>query len=143
MLGGAISNGRHIAAARLIGADLAYLGTRFIATLEAIAPFGFKEMIVASKAADIIHTPNISGIHANFLRPSLVTNGLDPEHLPPHGELSRGHEAKAWKTLWSAGHGVGSIADIPSASQLCQRLIAEYAQAMVEAATDPFIQNRG
>lgn len=141
VLGGAITSGRHIAAARMMGADLAYLGTRFISTRESMAPEGFKQMIAASKASDIIYTPNISGIHANFLRPSFIANGLDPQHLPPLGELNRGDELKAWKTLWSAGHGVGSIADTPSASQLCQRLITEYGQAMMESVNDPFIQN--
>lgn len=140
VLGGAIGSGRQIAAARVMGADLAYLGTRFIATRESLAPEGFKRMIAASRASDIVYTPNISGIHANFLRPSLIANGLDPDHLPPHGTLSLTDEAKVWKTLWSAGQGVGAIADIPPAAELCERLIAEYRQAMADAAADGFLR---
>lgn len=139
ILSGALSTGRQIAAARVMGADLAYLGTRFIATKEAMVPDAYKQMVLASRAADILYTPEISGVHANFLRPSIVAAGLDPDHLPPHGDLDMQNEAKAWKTLWSAGHGVGSITDVPSAAELCERLIADYAQAMAEAATDPFV----
>ncbi len=141
ILAGAIGTGRQIAAARMMGADLAYLGTRFIATKEAMAPDGFKQMIVASKASDIVYTPNISGVHANFLRPSLVANGLDPDDLPPHGELRLDSETKAWKALWSAGQGVGAIAAIPPASELCRTLIAEYREAMA-AAADSFVPQR-
>jgi nitronate monooxygenase len=138
VLGGGISTGRHIAAARVMGADLAYMGTRFIATQEALAPSGFKEMIIASRAADIVCTNSITGIHANFLRPSLSANGLDPQNLPIHGELALAGEAKPWKTLWSAGHGVGSIADIPTVAQLCKRLTGEYRQALAETGRDQF-----
>ena len=94
VLGGAISTGRHIAAARIMGADLAYLGTRLMASHEALAPPALKDMIVASRAADIIHTPNVTGVHANFLQQSLRTNGLDPEHLPPYEDLRHMQEAR-------------------------------------------------
>jgi nitronate monooxygenase len=99
---------------------------------------GFKDMIRASTAADILYTPNISGVAANFLRPSIVAQGLDPDNLPHHGGLDMGSEAKAWKTLWSAGHGVGGIRDLPGAAELCERLIAEYRAAAGAVARDPF-----
>jgi len=132
ILAGAISTGRDIAAARVMGADLAYLGTRFIATREAMVSDHYKEMLLASKAADIVYTPNISGVHANFLRPSVVAAGLDPDKLPPHGSLDMNNEAKAWKNVWSAGQGVGSIHDVPSAAELCGILAEEYAMAVAE-----------
>lgn len=140
ILSGVIGNGAQIAAARMMGADLAYLGTRFIATRESMAPQGFKQMIVESSASDIVYTPNISGVHANFLRPSIVAAGLDPDNVPPHGALDMQNEAKAWRDFWSAGQGVGTIDDIPSAADLCERLIREYRAAMAEAARDPFAE---
>lgn len=139
VLAGAINTGAQIAAARLMGADLAYLGTRFIATRESMVPEAYKRMILDTKAADIVYTPNISGVHANFMRPSLEAAGLDPENLPPHGALDMESEAKAWSTLWSAGQGVGGIADVPPAGALCRRLAAEYRAAMRAAAADPFL----
>ena len=130
VLSGAISTGGHIAAARAIGADLAYLGTRFIATRESMAPQAYKEMIVGAHASDILYTPAISGLNANFLRPSIVAAGLDPDNLVGHGKMDLDNEAKAWKTVWSAGHGVGSIEDIPSVAELCERLKQEYDAAV-------------
>jgi len=138
ILSGAISTGRQIAAARLMGADLAYLGTRFIATREATVEQAYKDMIVGARAADIVYTPNISGVPASFLRPSLIAGGLDPDNLPPHGELDMQSESKVWKTLWSAGQGVGSVSDVLPAAELCERLIREYQAAMRAAAEDPF-----
>lgn len=130
ILAGAMSTGRHIAAARMMGADLAYLGTRFIATREALVGDDYKSMLVASNATDILYTPNISGVNANFLRPSIAAAGLDPEHLATHHELDMKNEAKAWKSIWSAGQGVGSIHDIPPAAELCETLIREYDAAI-------------
>src|SRR5580658_5298484 len=95
VLAGAITNGRQIAAARLMGADLAYLGTRFINTHESLAPPGFKEMIRQSTAKDILYTSAISGVRANFLRASIVAAGRDPDNLPPHGGLSMSAEGEA------------------------------------------------
>jgi nitronate monooxygenase len=138
ILGGAINSGAQIAAARIMGADMAYLGTRFIATREAMAPDEYKAMLAGARAADVVYTPNISGINANFLRPSIIANGLDPDDLPPRGKLDVDSEAKAWKTVWSAGHGVGSITDSPQAADLCARLAAEYQAAMRAAAGDAF-----
>jgi nitronate monooxygenase len=136
VLAGAISTGRHVAAARMMGADLAYVGTRFIATKESLVPDAYKQMIVNSSAADIIYTPKISGIHANFLRPSLVANGLDPENLQDHGALDMESEIKVWKTVWSAGQGVGSIHDIPTVSQLVSRFTAEFAEAVASVVSN-------
>jgi nitronate monooxygenase len=132
VLSGAITNGSQIAAAQLMGADLAYLGTRFISTRESLAPDGFKEMILAASAKDIIYTDAISGVHANFLRASIVAAGGDPENLPPHSgmRVTAEGEAKAWKNIWSAGHGVGDIHDVPTTAELCGRLILEYREAL-------------
>ena len=132
ILSGAITHGRQIAAALVMGADLAYLGTRFINTRESLAPAGYKEMILASTAKDIVYTPAISGVPANFLRASIVAAGVDPDDLQSSVKLtiSSEAEAKAWKDVWSAGQGVGNIHDIPSAAELCQRLANEYREAI-------------
>ncbi|HME09316.1 MAG TPA: nitronate monooxygenase family protein [Bryobacteraceae bacterium] len=131
ILSGCITNGRQIAAARLLGADLAYLGTRFIATRESMAPPAYKQMILESAAKDILYTAAVSGVAANFLRPSLVAAGADPDNLPAHAKMDFGsdREARAWKDVWSAGQGVGDIRDIPAAHELCKRLIREYNEA--------------
>jgi nitronate monooxygenase len=134
VLAGAIGDGAQVAAARLMGADMAYLGTRFIATAESLAPEGFKRMLTEATAADILHTPAISCVPANFLRPSLIAGGLDPDNLPAAGKLDLQGEAKAWRDFWSAGHGVGSIADIPPAAALCERLVSEYRAALAACA---------
>ncbi|AMY68520.1 NAD(P)H-dependent flavin oxidoreductase [Frigidibacter mobilis] len=136
ILGGAINTGRQIAAARMLGADMAYLGTRFLATAESAADPAYKQMIVDSSAADILYTPRISGVHANFLRPSIVAAGLDPENLHDHGALDMKAEVKVWKELWSAGQGVGSVCDIPAVADLCDRLVAEYRAALAECAAE-------
>jgi nitronate monooxygenase len=133
LLAGSLSDGRSVAAARMLGADLAYLGTRFIATEEANAPDAYKQMLLASAAADILYTDAISGIAANFLEPSLRQAGLDPAHLPTKHEIDLGTEldteSKAWKDIWSAGQGVGTIHDIPTTRALVDRLVAEYREA--------------
>ena len=139
VLSGALATGRDVAAARVMGADLAYMGTRFIATRESMAPQGYKDMIVASSLADVLYTPAISGVNANFLRPSIVAAGLDPEHLPAHAELDMKNEARAWKSVWSAGQGVGAIGDIPPAAVLCERLAGEYRDAMAAAGSDSVV----
>jgi nitronate monooxygenase len=134
VLSGAISNGAQIAAARLVGADLAYLGTRFIATRESLAPDAYKAMLMQARAADIVYTPAISGVNANFMRQSIVAAGLDPQNLIPHGKLDMGAEAKVWRDIWSAGQGVGSVDDIPSTAELCARLEQEYEAARMALA---------
>ena len=83
-------------------------------------------MVVSSKTDDILYTPRISGVNANFMRPSIVAAGLDPDDLPDHGPMDMESEARAWKDVWSAGHGVASITDVPAAAELCDRLVAEY-----------------
>jgi len=144
LLAGCISNGGHIAAARAMGADLAYAGTRFIATQEARAQDGYKDMIVESAAADIIYTPNISGVFANFLRESIRNAGFDPDNLAPKTEIDMEEELGlkepegtkqkgAWKDIWSAGQGVGAIDDIPSTEELIQRMQQEFSDALAQA----------
>nr|WP_272211106.1 nitronate monooxygenase [Marinicella sp. W31]MDC2876987.1 nitronate monooxygenase [Marinicella sp. W31] len=128
-LAGAMSTGAHVAAATALGADLAYIGTRFIATREALAPEGHKRMIIEGRAADILYTPEISGVPANFLKPSIIAAGLDPDHLPPHCGMNMESETKAWKNLWSAGQGIGAIDDLPEVADLIDRLEQEYRSA--------------
>jgi len=138
-LSGCISTGREIAAARALGADFGYIGTRFIATQEGNAPQRYKNMLLSSSAADIQYTAAISGIPANFLRPSIVAAGLDPDNLKPKTEIDLGEElsdAKAWKDIWSAGQGTTQIADIPSAGELCARLISEYQATCKQLGTE-------
>jgi nitronate monooxygenase len=135
ILSGAITNGKQIAAARMMGADLAYLGTRFINTRESLAPEAYKQMIIDATAKDIVYTSAISGVHANFLRNSIIASGADPENLKEGAalDMSSEHEYKVWRDVWSAGHGVGDIDDVPSTEELCARLIFEYREAIFTA----------
>lgn len=128
ILSGCLSTGQDVAAALMMGADFAYMGTRFINTAEAMASDGYKQMIVDSGATDITYTPAVSGIPANFMTRSLLENGIDPKTLPEH-KLDMGEEAKAWKTVWSAGQGAGSIHDVLPTADLVARLRQEFAQA--------------
>ncbi len=130
VLAGALSTGGAIAGAIAGGADLAYLGTRFIATTESLAHADYKDMIVASGTKDVVYTPKISGVAANFLIPSLVRAGLDVATMEPSGGMDLEHEAKAWSTVWSAGHGVSGIGAVLPVSELALQLKAEYAQAV-------------
>ncbi|WP_051298932.1 NAD(P)H-dependent flavin oxidoreductase [Marinobacterium litorale] len=136
LLAGCISSGRDIATARMLGADLAYAGTRFINTRESRADDAYKAMIQACGAGDIVYTPKVSGIPANFLQPSLARAGLLDDDSPSRhkadvgAELAgAGEEAKAWKTIWSAGQGVGSIKDQPPVSELITRMRREFNDA--------------
>jgi nitronate monooxygenase len=138
ILAGSLSTGQQVAAARLMGADMAYLGTRFIATRESLVEEDYKAMIRDSRAADIVYTPKVSGVNANFLRPSLEAAGVNLDSDSDHGGLDMANEAKAWKTVWSAGHGVGAVNDEPSAGELCKRLVKEYQSAMQQACNDEF-----
>ena len=131
LLAGAISDGRQVAAARMMGADLAWMGSRFIATQESLAPDAYKQMMLRASAADIVYTDAVSGVPANFLRESLEANEFDVAELLKRGLGSGklkdlGDEAKAWKTIWSAGQGVGEIEDVPRTAELCARLKAEF-----------------
>lgn len=142
VLAGAITDGAGIAAARVLGADLAYLGTRFIASRESRAPEGYKRMIVEASAADIIYTPAISGIPGNFLRQSLERAGLDADNLPPRPEIDMDKEGgarRAWRDVWSAGQGVGGIDDVAPAAALVARLGAEYRAALAAAGAGPAV----
>ena len=126
---GAISTGEQVLAARAAGADIAYVGTRFIATKESMADKDYKDMLVSAGAEDIVYTPKVSGIPANFLRQSLEQNGISPDSIDsPDIDLGKEliDEAKAWKTIWSAGHGAGNINDIPATAELCDTLKKEY-----------------
>ena len=134
LLAGCMNHGHEILAAQLLGADLAYMGTRFIATAESHAQNAYKQMLLSAHAADIIHTPAVSGIPASFLRPSLEQAGYDMNALKSSHEQGKlkpiDDEAKAWKTVWSAGQGVGGIDDLPSARALIERLHSEYREAL-------------
>lgn len=134
ILAGSIVNGRGILAAQALGADYAYMGTRFIATREANAADGYKQMIVDSSAKDIIYTNAISGIHGNYLAPSLVNAGLDPENLPQreaksYDSKTRSERPKAWKDIWGAGHGVGGIDSVLTVAECVAQLEKEYLDA--------------
>ncbi|ARU58654.1 2-nitropropane dioxygenase [Oleiphilus messinensis] len=141
LLSGSLSSGRDIAAAQMMGADLAYMGTRFIGTRECRVDEDYKALLLASSAADIVYTPVISGVPASFLRSSIERAGLDLETLEAPSQVDFGAEldeaaddghqskAKPWKDIWSAGQGVGSIDDLPSVAELIERLSAEYQQA--------------
>ena len=134
ILSGSMSRGNDALAAQAMGADLAYLGTRFIATQEANAPSAYKEMIVDSAAADIVYTDLFTGVHGSYLKGSIANAGLDPNDLPA-GELrtmnfgSGYTKAKAWRDIWGAGQGVGTIDDIPTVAELVERLTMEYFEA--------------
>jgi len=133
LLSGAQSTGQDVAAALMMGADLGYMGTRFIATTEAIADQAYKDMICETSAKDITYTAAVSGINANFLTPSLIANGLDPETLKdakPHAMKDMSDEAKAWKTVWSAGHGVGSIHETMPVADLITELKTQFQWAV-------------
>lgn len=133
-LSGAITDGAGVLAAEAIGADFAYIGTRFIATQEANAAEAYKAMIVESQADDIVYTPYFSGVNGNYLKPSVRAAGMDPENLPGSDKTkmnfgSEREKPKAWKQIWSAGQGVGNIDDAPSTRAMVQRLTREYEDA--------------
>ncbi len=134
VLAGAITNGRGIAAALTLGADMVCMGTRFIATRESGAVEGHKQMLVEASADDIIYTDSIAGMAGNFLRQSILANGLDPKNLPPPRGLHRPNlpeGVKPWKTVWSAGQSAGAIEDIPSVAELVERLAQEFEASQV------------
>jgi len=139
LLSGSIATGRAILAAQAIGADLAYIGSAFIATREANADPAYKQMIVDSKADDIIYTNLFTGVHGNYLKPSIRNAGLDPDNLPSSdpSKMSFGSDRdkpKAWKTIWGCGQGIGAVHDVPGAAELIDRLAAEYDQAWQQMA---------
>lgn len=139
ILSGCISNGRDVASALQMGADLAYMGTRFINTKESKAPEEYRSMIIDSGASDIVYTAAISGVSANFLRPSLEAMGITEEMLTRTKKIDFGkelnameQEAKAWSTIWSAGQGVTNIEDNPSVEELVDKMKQEFVAAVEE-----------
>jgi len=138
-LSGAIANGRAIRAARILGADFAYIGSAFIATREANAVETYKNMITMSSAEDIIYSNLFTGVHGNYLKPSIVAAGMDPDNLPTSdpSTMSFGTDAsgerakpKAWKEIWGSGQGVGSVAGVVGAGELISRFKKEYDEAL-------------
>jgi nitronate monooxygenase len=130
-LAGAITTGRHVAAAIAAGADVAYMGTRFIATEEGAAPPAYKQMILDSRISDIVYTPAVSGVHGNFMRDSLVRAGLNPDGPAPEMNMDK-KEAKAWRDIWSAGHGVGGIGAVLPVAELVAELAQDFGAAIGE-----------
>ena len=137
LLSGCISTGNDIASALQMGADLAYMGTRFINVDESMAEKEYKQMIIDSKASDIVYTAAVSGVNANFLRPSLESMGITEDMWSKSKKIDFGEEldaakaeAKAWKTIWSAGQGVTTIKDVVSTKSLIDRLKAEFIEAL-------------
>ncbi|MEZ5791805.1 MAG: nitronate monooxygenase family protein [Nitratireductor sp.] len=135
LLSGSIANGGAVLAAQAMGADLAYIGSPFIATREARASEAYKQGIVEGRAADIVYTNLFTGVHGNYLRSSIVNAGLDPDHLPESdaSKMSFGSgsdaKAKAWKDIWGCGQGIGAVDKIVTTQELVDRLKREYAQA--------------
>jgi nitronate monooxygenase len=146
VMAGGMADGRAVAAAELLGCDLAYMGTKFIATRESLAKPAYKEMLVDARLDDVKLTRAFTGLETNMLRPSIEAAGLDPDNLPERGAIdiakdinaaererpeTPGSSAKRWKDIWSAGHSVSGVADIPSVAELVERTAAEYASVQV------------
>jgi nitronate monooxygenase len=132
ILAGAVSNGAAIRAAEILGADLAYLGTRFIATQESRARPEYKAMLVAGGSEELMYTPDIAGIPGNWLTPSMTAVGLDPADLPRPEKIGYSHlpdGVRPWKNVWSAGQGLDLIDDVPTVGDLVLRLRNEYVAA--------------
>ncbi len=132
ILSGSIASGEAILAAQAIGADLAYIGTRFIASAEANASGAYKQMIVDSRGEDIVYSNLFTGVHGNYLRGSIVNAGLDPESLPEADKSAMNFgsgRSKAWRDIWGAGQGVGQIHDVLPAGAIVARLESEYLAA--------------
>jgi len=127
LLSGAIANGGAILAAQAMGADMAYIGSPFIATKEARAVDAYKQMIVESNAADIVYSNLFTGVHGNYLKGSIAAQGMDPNHLPESdpSKMDFG-SAKAWKEIWGCGQGIGAVKEIVSAGELVDRLARDY-----------------
>lgn len=136
VLAGGMADGQALAAARVLGCDLAYMGTKFIATRESLAKDGYKQMLVDSRLDDVLLTRAFTGLETNMLRPSIVAAGLDPGALPARGGIDIAKDinavererpdARRWKDVWSAGHAVSGVGDVPSVAELVARTEAEY-----------------
>lgn len=137
-LSGSIAHGRSVLAAQAMGADLAYIGSAFIATKEANADAAYKQEIVDSRSADIVYSDLFTGVHGNYLRGSIVKAGMDPDNLPKGDYTtmdfgSGGNtDAKAWRDIWGSGHGVGAVTDVESVADRVARLTAEYQEALAD-----------
>lgn len=133
-LSGSIATGRAIAAARMMGADLAYMGSPFIATTEANADAAYKQMIVDSSAADIVYSNAFTGVNGNYLRPSIVAAGLDPDNLSRASDMdfgdASGGDRKAWRDIWGCGQGIGAIGKVQPAADYIAQLRREYEAAI-------------
>ncbi|RJG55421.1 nitronate monooxygenase [Sphingobium terrigena] len=132
-LSGSIATGRSIAAARMMGADLAYMGSPFIATSEANADAAYKQMIVDSHADDIVYSDVFTGVHGNYLRPSIVAAGMDPDALPQAADMDFAgamSDKKAWRDVWGCGQGIGAVTKVQPAGAFIAGLKAEYDAAV-------------
>ena len=138
ILSGSIGDGYSVASSLALGADFAYMGTRFIATKEANADQSYKEMLIESAADDIVYSNLFTGVSGNYLKPSIKNAGLDPNNLPEADKSAMNFgsggntDAKAWKDIWGSGQGIGGIKDDPSVGDLVERIIEEYNQAKKE-----------
>ncbi|HJU71525.1 MAG TPA: nitronate monooxygenase family protein [Paucimonas sp.] len=135
VLSGAIATGDAILAAQAMGADLAYIGSRWLATKESNVDDAYRQAIVESSAADVIYTNLFTGVHGNYLKKSIIAAGLDPDHLPQADKTAMnfgsggGSKAKAWRDIWGAGQGVGLMDDVPTVAEVVSRLQSEYEAA--------------
>ena len=136
-LSGSISNGAGILAAQVMGADYAYIGSRFIATAESHASEAYKQAVLAGTAQDVVYTDFFSGVHANYLRSSIVASGLDPDDLPSPDAPRPLLRTSIWKDVWGVGQGIGAIDDIPDVETLVARMEAEYRAAKEKVACLP------
>jgi nitronate monooxygenase len=134
-LSGSIATGEAVLAAEAMGADFGYIGSAFIATREANAAEGYKQMIVDSSAKDILYSNLFTGVHGNYLRPSIVAAGLDPENLP-QGDPSKmqfgsggSAKSKAWRDIWGCGQGIGAVREVQGAGEYVAQLVAQYQAA--------------
>ena len=138
ILSGSIGDGYSVASSLALGADLAYMGTRFIATEEANADIGYKKMLEESAASDIVYSSLFTGVHGNYLKPSIDKAGLDSNNLPEADKSSMNFgsggntDAKAWKDIWGSGQGIGGIVDSPPVQELVDRIQSEYEEASQE-----------
>lgn len=142
-LSGAISHGRSILSAQALGADFAYMGTRFIATTEANATETYKKALLEAAADDIVYTPYFTGVAGNYLKSSIVAAGLDPDNLPHKDKTSMNFgssEAKAWRDVWGAGQGVGAMDKVMATADVIAQLKDEYRTALqsLDRASAPF-----
>jgi nitronate monooxygenase len=135
VLAGGVSDGQALRAAEVLGCDLAYMGTKFIATRESMADERHKQMLVSSSADDVLLTTAFTGLQTNMLKPSILAAGLDPDDLPAHGAIDIGKDIdiaarearpKRWRDIWSAGHSTSGVTDVPAVAELVARTISEY-----------------